>query len=233
MCHSKKHADFPNSVDHSWTLSLRLRLKGTGSLRADGQVWEHKINDDSVGLPVTFASLKECRKRMCRHRQTPPCTLLRWAGSCPPSRGWTHQESWAHSFQVLLYGFVQFLHGRLASGYKCHLSVTMQCAISGALSKRWEYAPSSSVARLRRGKLDKDWCSIYFGDCSPSVLRKPYIPPPWEEAQSQPLGEMWPRSTCCLNHPSSVRRWRSMRSLQRAADLALRSGQFTPLRTVG
>lgn len=96
-----------------------------------------------------------------------------------------------------------------------------------------EYAPSSSVARLRCGKLDKDWCSIYFGDCSPSVLRKPYIPPPWEEAQSQPLGEMWPRSTCCLNHPSSVMSWRSMRSLQRAADLALRSGQFTPLRTVG
>lgn len=178
MCHPKRRADFPSSVDHPWTLSLRLRLKGTGSMRADGQVWGQKINDASVGLPVTFAGLKACRKWMWRHRQTPRCTLLRWAGSCSPSRGWAHQDSWAHSFQVLLDGFVEFLHGRLASGYKCHLSVTMQCAISGALSKRWGCATSFSVARLRRGKLDRDWLSIYFGVCSPSVFRKPYIPPP-------------------------------------------------------
>lgn len=88
----KRHADFPSSVDHPWTLSLRLRLKGTGSMRADGQGWGHKINDDSVGLPVTFAGLKACRKWFCRHRQTPPHTFLRWAGSCPLSRGWIHKE---------------------------------------------------------------------------------------------------------------------------------------------
>lgn len=135
-----------------------------------------------------------------------------WAGSCPLSRGWTLWDSWAHTFRVLLCGLVEFLHGspsmedwQVATNATCPWPCI--CAISGALSKRWRCASSFSVACLRRGKLDKDWLSIYFGDCSPDVLRNPYIPPPQKEAQTQPLGEAWPRSACCLSHSSSIRRW--------------------------